>query len=191
MSVPCGFWLSWFQSTLAITGERNDVKLGFVGGKVCFNPRSPLLASETISVPANRRRIYVSIHARHYWRAKPSWRDASESHQSFQSTLAITGERNRLASRVLRVHQLFQSTLAITGERNTVWSSRAATLDGFNPRSPLLASETAASLVSLTHERVSIHARHYWRAKQLTPLLESGTTLVFQSTLAITGERNP
>ena len=60
---------------------------------------------------------------------------------------------------------VFQSTLAITGER-----------------APLLQRSSAGSL------KVSIHARHYWRASQRPGqrLMESW---VFQSTLAITGER--
>ena len=133
-----------FQSTPAITGER-AVRPAVAGAKgQCFNPRPPLLASEP---RAGRCRAAdgraVSIHARHYWRASPPVPPVALLLIVFQSTPAITGERAPKAPTTISKY----------------WC--------FNPRPPLLASEPAAQ----RHDapaglRVSIHARHYWRASR-------------------------
>ena len=83
-----------FQSTPAITGGRDQQ--GFVAGTggAGFNPRPPLLAGETESSRNARRGYAVSIHARHYWRARRERPPASQNCESFQSTPAITGGRD-------------------------------------------------------------------------------------------------
>ena len=86
------------------------------------------------------------------------------------------------------VAQQFQSTPAITGERASILVTRSVTMACFNPRPPLLASEPHNNQRCAHFTKVSIHARHYWRASRTTTGL---TTPVkqFQSTPAITGER--
>ena len=181
-----------FQSTPAITGGR-----------------------DAIDLVARLDQHQVSIHARHYWRARLSWAARPLAVLMFQSTPAITGGRDWRQPHAALQRNRFQSTPAITGGRDAlaVWSR--CTAPGFNPRPPLLAGETPArssrptslSLFQSTPaitggrdgvpffvrpgagsfqstpaitggrdpgrgagqrwpERVSIHARHYWRARQ-------------------------
>ena len=59
-----------------------------------FNPRPPLLAGETPVARRRTGRLGVSIHARHYWRARQVFRNAIEANWLFQSTPAITGGRD-------------------------------------------------------------------------------------------------
>ena len=106
----------------------------------------------------------VSIHARHYWRA---------SH--VDTTMVYT-------------HVLFQSTPAITGGRAADVRQATAGPERFNPRPPLLAGEPARTAGSALVERVSIHARHYWRASRVR-IWSTHDGVEFQSTPAITGGR--
>ena len=132
---------------------------------LCFNPRPPLLAGETAEWPDRAGRVHVSIHARHYWRARQQTHRSKDHDQAFQSTPAITGGRD-----------------------HTCTSVRPATRC-FNPRPPLLAGETMAATTISRSRAVSIHARHYWRARRgrvAAVLLR----WVFQSTPAITGGRD-
>ena len=189
-------WPSWFQSTPAITGGRD-------AGRV-----------------AVQQRRTVSIHARHYWRARPLAEQADRQHRLFQSTPAITGGRDSAIRRLLVLAQcfnprppllagetpadifysligkMFQSTPAITGGRDSstfgfrvgrlsfnprppLLAGETGLIDaqhlhkaGFNPRPPLLAGETFFSVGVAADGHVSIHARHYWRARhQGDPLL--------------------
>ena len=132
----------------------------------------------------------------------------------FQSTLAIAGERARDAAGIDQEGARFQSTLAIAGERADIISS-IDVLPGKFQSTLAIAGERAPVLptVLLAIADVSIHARHCWRASQLymfagcrilrcfnprSPLLASEppctrtvptTPRLFQSTLAIAGER--
>ena len=178
-----------FQSTPAITGGRCVSPPERVADQLCFNPRPPLLAGDAPwhekdkrlrqfqSTPAitggrcrpsracgTTKRWFqstpaitggrcvgagvqavghgVSIHARHYWRAMPSARVSTTALLMFQSTPAITGGRCHLPLALPFRVRVFQSTPAITGGRCLQRPERAA------------------------NSRVSIHARHYWRAMQ-------------------------
>ena len=84
----------------------------------------------------------VSIHARHFWRAKHTTRFGRYPHRSFQSTPVISGGRN-------------------AGRPSQRWQNI-----GFNPRPSFLAGETGGRNVSTWTLTVSIHARHFWRAKR-------------------------
>ena len=178
-----------FQSTPAITGERARLNgppllagplvsiharhywraspsrtLATCRQSRGFNPRPPLLASEPVYSPLIASSNTVSIHARHYWRASlpEHWKHSPPT--QFQSTPAITGERAAWVTSKPSPIMPFQSTPAITGER------------------ALGRREVER------RNRVSIHARHYWRAS----LMRGSTVLsedLFQSTPAITGER--
>ena len=106
----------------------------------------------------------------------------------FQSTLAITGERAQKPGVSASDITAFQSTLAITGERAQNRVAGSAPAASFNPRSPLLASEPTHNPPHTGETNVSIHARHYWRAS-LGQALGQVAQALFQSTLAITGER--
>ena len=85
----------------------------------------------------------VSIHARHYWRARPSW------------------------AFIRPILAEFQSTPAITGGRDQPMPGSGSTRSSFNPRPPLLAGETGNHGGPRCADPVSIHARHYWRARPL------------------------
>ena len=131
----------------------------------------------------------VSIHARHRWRAVPG---TALEHAlllaQFQSTPAIAGERCGDTRAVQPKPAQFQSTPAIAGERCYTAHHRWRVSARFNPRPPSLASGAPSGPVKVTGtgafqstpaiagercgercggrggHRVSIHARHRWRA---------------------------
>ena len=123
-----------------------------------------MLAGESGSQLLQLDRTGVSIHARHCWRANPRYPRPRCKSARFQSTPAIAGGR--------------------------IWRSSAASapVPSFNPRPPLLAGESEAAYEASGDGRVSIHARHCWRAN---PTGASGKELeaLFQSTPAIAGGR--
>ena len=136
------------------------------------------------------RVMQVSIHARHYWRARrPDASVIGWSNGKFQSTPAITGGRDNSCAPPLHTHTKFQSTPAITGGRDGrrtarrpaahvsiharhYWRARRVVVclhhlfESFNPRPPLLAGETISAISAMRVRIVSIHARHYWRARR-------------------------
>ena len=110
--------LAPFQSTPAIAGGRIACAALEVTDRGCFNPRPPLLAGESRcamsaylrnlkfqSTPAiaggrifpathqGRALGFVSIHARHCWRANRRGQTGPEVWIEFQSTPAIAGGR--------------------------------------------------------------------------------------------------
>ena len=66
---------------------------------------------------------------------------------------------------IVKAALMFQSTPVITGGRNSTAKVVHTLWDCFNPRPSLLAGETAIPNTSAWVPAVSIHARHYWRAK--------------------------
>ena len=203
----------WFQSSSAITGGRDWSHSPGPPGRPCFNPRPPLLAGETSAVLVKRDCPEVSIHARHYWRARPFNRGFGRSVVKFQSTPAITGGRDAHTPRVGRVARRFNPRPPLlAGETASAIALRQEP-KRFNPRPPLLAGETDGGRRFGKPDTVSIHARHYWRARpprsmawprqypfQSTPAITGGRdrsrqcgasdTATFQSTPAITGGRD-
>ncbi len=130
-----------FQSTPAIAGGRTYHSRMDSRAGAGFNPRPPLLAGEPRQQRQGRGpRIVVSIHARHCWRANRCSTSTTPSKTQFQSTPAIAGGRT-VGSKTSR--QRFTR---------------------FNPRPPLLAGEPFQSPACYRRRRVSIHARHCWRA---------------------------
>ena len=203
-----------FQSTPAIAGERDWAAKAHVLLDRRFNPRPPLLASETrfpsdwgadlqVSIHARhcwraRRsagcslgpRAVVSIHARHCWRARPFGAKAPAAVQPVSIHARHCWRARRAFTKsMITALQLFQSTPAIAGERDINHLINPASAQCFNPRPPLLASETITPPVwwrrntsfnprppLLASETprcpcwhrchcVSIHARHCWRAR--------------------------
>ena len=130
-----------FQSTPAITGGRDVAQRADHPAHTRFNPRPPLLAGETAESLRRALARLVSIHARHYWRA----RRAVPSPQSASRTVSIHARHYWRARR----------------SRATLRPARFR----FNPRPPLLAGETDLGDQVGRHRNVSIHARHYWRAR--------------------------
>ena len=84
----------------------------------------------------------------------------------FQSTPAITGGRDPGSMPACWANCLFQSTPAITGGRDRLRRRNEPRQMGFNPRPPLLAGETKRPQETYDKRTVSIHARHYWRARR-------------------------
>ena len=177
-----------FQSTPVISGGRNlsgiRVSVLLV---VSIHARHFWRAKQFTGGPPLARPV-VSIHARHFWRAKRAGQRDSVSGQSFQSTPVISGGRN--ATRLTAVagsrcfnprpsflagetvdyahlfeRHLFQSTPVISGGRNREPAGTRAPLRRFNPRPSFLAGETATPPGREYPRNVSIHARHFWRAK--------------------------
>ena len=131
----------------------------------------------------------VSIHARHYWRAKQRQTRRDDVPRGFQSTPVITGGRNVILGCKTDLHALFQSTPVITGGRN----AKGVKLDGekraFQSTPVITGGRNARRRYCQSCTDVSIHARHYWRAK----LDGEGSAYalgLFQSTPVITGGRN-
>ena len=178
-----------FQSTPAITGGRDARPCRMSRCPTSFNPRPPLLAGETGRRGAGGAGGHVSIHARHYWRARLPVVMVGMEGMEFQSTPAITGGRDTWLPPVgqpgrcfnprppllagetascspCRLFDPFQSTPAITGGRDHPRAGFPASWASFNPRPPLLAGETKGTPMTQPSTDVSIHARHYWRARR-------------------------
>ena len=177
-----------FQSAPAIAGGRCAPRLGTAPGPTGFNPRPPLLAGDATTrcswvksvcgfnprppllAGDARRRCHlgrpcrVSIRARHCWRAMPP---------------ATPGE-------VLFI--MFQSAPAIAGGRCVAGPATAPRCRCFNPRPPLLAGDAPAVQVPALPRRVSIRARHCWRA-MLGRIAGRESRQEFQSAPAIAGGR--
>ena len=137
-----------FQSTPVITGGRNtsasaptesrgrfNPRPSLLAGETttalpcvfcgaCFNPRPSLLAGETEGAKRWWCWHKVSIHARHYWRAKHGGDYLICKAVQFQSTPVITGGRNDGHPIFTHIPCLFQSTPVITGGRNAGWAAR-------------------------------------------------------------------
>ena len=118
-----------FQSAPAIAGGRiADASCGRHVQRR-FNPRPPLLAGESPLRKAIASASFVSIRARHCWRA------------------------NRFESCRCRQRGLFQSAPAIAGGRIYAPKDGANRTGCFNPRPPLLAGESLRVLRFATEPR--------------------------------------
>ena len=137
--------------------------------RLCFNPRPPLLAGETEHTHRKREAVLVSIHARHYWRARPARLVLRPNIPPVSIHARHYWRARRYPDRVAAMVGVFQSTPAITGGRDNESRHMRATDRRFNPRPPLLAGETTKRRTPQAQHHVSIHARHYWRARRSTP----------------------
>ena len=179
-----------FQSTPVISGGRNASASSRAVHIVCFNPRPSFLAGETTGTATLYLTAGVSIHARHFWRAK------------------------RVSVSMAQPSSEFQSTPVISGGRNVGLGGRPSrgTMVSIHARHFWRAKHLLSYQLNLG-DKVSIHARHFWRAKprcwppwpsvatfQSTPVISGGRNLltpdatpvlnVFQSTPVISGGRN-
>ena len=108
----------------------------------------------------------VSIHARHYWRARLGQARVTGVLDWFQSTPAITSGRDWPRGRRGTAPGCFNPRPPLlAGETGSVSEVLVPNV-GFNPRPPLLAGETCAHGDHVAQSSVSIHARHYWRARR-------------------------
>ena len=122
-----------------LAGESGAAQCSQIG-QVCFNPRPPLLAGESQASNRRSQRPHVSIHARHCWRANRTlFSDASVSKCFNPRPPLLAGESPPVL----------------------LWLRMSCS---FNPRPPLLAGESNTIANSNTTFKVSIHARHCWRA---------------------------
>ena len=137
---------------------------------------------------AERRRLGVSIRARHCWRAMPALAHFVDGHPAVSI-------RARHCWRAMPRHYadgssalLFQSAPAIAGGRCAAPPMLPSTRLSFNPRPPLLAGDARRGHRPQPETLVSIRARHCWRAmRRLT--MASRTRAWFQSAPAIAGGR--
>ncbi len=177
-----------FQSAPAITGGRSNGHHARLIARRCFNPRPPSLAGDPLSLTGPLTRAYVSIRARHHWRAIPRRTCSRASPFQFQSAPAITGGRSladagwwgtkavfqsapaitggRSARRARRncARRMFQSAPAITGGRSNIRWLQGRRVICFNPRPPSLAGDPPTGCALISPAPVSIRARHHWRA---------------------------
>ena len=112
--------LSAFQSAPAIAGGRCSATLVTHRYEPRFNPRPPLLAGDARQTLASRVAPFVSIRARHCWRAMHALPTADRRH----ATVSI---RARHCWRAMRCPRCCCSRIC----------------RGFNPRPPLLAGDAA------------------------------------------------
>ena len=155
---------SMFQSAPAIAGGRCRAITRQRRMGCCFNPRPPLLAGDAFSAPLHRIVGVVSIRARHCWRAMRSVCFCGAGWRLFQSAPAIAGGR----CSGVAVHDISKHC--------------------FNPRPPLLAGDARPSGQSGRVQKVSIRARHCWRAMLVFRHYYT-VDRVFQSAPAIAGGR--
>ena len=94
--------------------------------------------------------------------ARRTARSSKTKHQN----RTLTARKQRFLTAVHTLTE-FQSTPVISGGRNPGLPASGITSVGFNPRPSFLAGETMRGLHAAAVERVSIHARHFWRAKRL------------------------
>ncbi len=176
-----------FQSAPAIAGGRIEVSCCPAPAPRGFNPRPPLLAGESRVFQRLKEAFIVSIRARHCWRANRIVWQQGLTRMLFQSAPAIAGGRINARLESLERTLLFQSAPAIAGGRIATPLSGPWASCSFNPRPPLLAGESRWRAQSRPPPpfqsapaiaggripdarlwpadwRVSIRARHCWRA---------------------------
>ena len=177
-----------------------------------FNPRPPLLAGDALHGGFAVAGRWVSIRARHCWRAMLDSPVNTMAAIGFQSAPAIAGGRCRGGSIRLpgtarfnpRPPLLAGDARARRGRRPAArvsirarhcWramrpteSNRAGARSCFNPRPPLLAGDAVDGPAPKSHDSVSIRARHCWRAMRGHGG-DDDFALVFQSAPAIAGGR--
>ena len=182
--------MSQFQSTPAITGGRDYEELAALVRQVVSIHARHYWRARRYADRARPRLGAVSIHARHYWRARPSgawdrrsrWRVSIHARHYWRARRPLPGPAAPVRRFNPRPPLLAGETAAI--------ATRYLYLLGFNPRPPLLAGETHGTpTIQFKTRIVSIHARHYWRAR-LRSYRHACRLSWFQSTPAITGGRD-
>ena len=111
-----------------------------------FNPRPPLLAGDAIRTPMDIDAKFVSIRARHCWRAMPkivNWvlvahEVSIRARHCWRAMLRKSGSEIWIT--------MFQSAPAIAGGRCACQGRRGPGVLSFNPRPPLLAGDAHQSL---------------------------------------------
>ena len=156
-----------------------------------FNPRPPLLAGECHRHIHIRLAQFVSIHARHCWRANATPRAcATWTPAGFNPRPPLLAGEWSAGSATSSPSRTFQSTPAIAGGRmsSIVLKHQMQTVS-IHARHCWRANVFDVALRT-NSELVSIHARHCWRANAPAAArnLQSAT---FQSTPAIAGGRMP
>ena len=203
-----------FQSAPAIDGGRSATGVIWWCGHHRFNPRPPSMAGDPPARNAPPEGQVVSIRARHRWRAirrhgvcaarvfvgfnprPPSMAGdpgGAQAQQARQGGVSIRA-RHRwraipAASNTTGVSSLFQSAPAIDGGRSRAGAGRRAAARSFNPRPPSMAGDPHCSADLYAFYRVSIRARHRWRAIRQTSQIGVCKPR-FQSAPAIDGGRS-
>ena len=157
-------FITLFQSAPAIAGGRCTLQGRQPELLTGFNPRPPLLAGDALQGFGVAARINVSIRARHCWRAMPSTSAPPASRMRFQSAPAIAGGRccRRDGARI-RSGRFNPRPPLLAGDARVPASITAVCLC-FNPRPPLLAGDANGRESWSEAFKVSIRARHCWRA---------------------------
>ena len=155
---------------------------------LCFNPRPPLLAGDAGAAAVLSDEQAVSIRARHCWRAMPRcpqpvpriqhvsirarhcWRAMRAGVVLGQQAVEVS-IRARHCWRAMPAAMafssgthVFQSAPAIAGGRCMSGCRCPTCPPCFNPRPPLLAGDAPQCVGAAHGDRVSIRARHCWRA---------------------------
>ena len=158
---------------------------------MCFNPRPPLLASEPLLLPATGGVGWVSIRARHCWRANPRLRRIMRvGNGQFQSAPAIAGERTRVGKGSAHHARIVSIRARHCWRANPSFGSGSHSSEKVSIRARHCWRANPNVIQTMDKVAlVSIRARHCWRAN---PVGRAGLLLLvaeFQSAPAIAGER--
>ena len=133
---------------------------------------------------------WVSIRARHRWRAIRHSQCLSASPSGFQSAPAIDGGRS------MRTLRHIEGNRRVSIRARHRWRAiprplrRGWRMLGFNPRPPSMAGDPVSPHGQHQPGAVSIRARHRWRAI-LACVIRGDFRCKFQSAPAIDGGRSP
>ena len=185
--------MGWFQSAPAIAGGRCASNALFLKADGMFQSAPAIAGGRCLWVQGFPEPGVVSIRARHCWRAMRIEQDAAGNRKMFQSAPAIAGGRCITAVLPMTLLGVFQSAPAIAGGRCLLSLARPSASRCFNPRPPLLAGDATDQMIVITQllsfnprppllagdalprccyrlvGRVSIRARHCWRAMRFQP----------------------
>ena len=179
-----------FQSAPAIAGGRCGLRAFNSATSRRFNPRPPLLAGDAGPGPQGGGGYGVSIRARHCWRAMLDAFRHRERIPLFQSAPAIAGGRCARSRPAWMARSCFNPRPPLLAGDAPAALGGLCDLAGFNPRPPLLAGDAHAVVDAAALHRVSIRARHCWRAMRACRW-SARRRPRFQSAPAIAGGRCP
>ena len=178
-----------FQSTPAIAGGRIVATMAQPRTMSSFQSTPAIAGGRIVWLGVACFPVFVSIHARHCWRANRSrWRPSPANPSSFNPRPPLLAGESRISRESEMASACFNPRPPLLAGESPVPSAPAPATFCFNPRPPLLAGESFILNVDRPPGAVSIHARHCWRAN-LFSVRSVGRLGQFQSTPAIAGGR--
>ena len=146
-----------------LAGECAELAM-YRGDVACFNPRPPLLAGECWTIEGGWMGLFVSIHARHCWRANERGGGGDAGRACVSIHARHCWRANAAASPAAPTAESFQSTPAIAGGRMDFTNRDGLSVFAFQSTPAIAGGRMPRGLPSSCRHLVSIHARHCWRA---------------------------